>query len=57
MRSWGMQRRKFGRVLGTVILGAVAVLSFVFVSGAARPRSNGESDRSSGASRVARRSS
>ena len=39
MRSWGMQRRKFGRVLGTVILGAVAVLSFVFVSGAARPRS------------------
>jgi|HubBroStandDraft_6_1064221.scaffolds.fasta_scaffold370443_2 plastocyanin len=38
MRNWEMQQRKIGRILGTATLGAVAVLSLVFISGAVRPR-------------------
>jgi len=39
MRSWKMRQGKTRRILGTVILGAAAVLSLMLLSGSVRTRS------------------
>jgi plastocyanin len=53
MQSWNMQQRKTVRILGTAILGAVAVLSLIFVSRTLRPRSVAAAQDGSGAYIVA----